>query len=332
MVEIGLSLGTSHREPIDRTVDLVQEAERQGVETVWILDSQITMKDPYVIQTLVAEHTSEIALGPGVTNLVTRDPTVTANAIADIQEVSEGRAHLGLGTGDSAIKPLGKSPVSLREFRRGIEQIRGLFRGEEISYGDRTITFKQSREYVPIYPAASGHTSLELAGEFGDGVIMMTPADTGMVEWGLDRIQAGIEKRGSDLSPEPAVDLWVTISIDEDEAAAIQDVKPQAVAQARWLHDRDDLPASLEPHRDEMREAAEAYDYDEHLSLSAAHAEIISDELARKIAVAGDPDHCIERLTELSAMGVDSITLSLLSKGREERLRILGESVIPHVE
>lgn len=332
MVEIGLSLGTSQKEPISRSIDLIREAEEQGVDSVWILDSQMTMKDPYVVQSLAADQTSDIKLGPGVTNLITRDRTVTANAISDIWEVSDGRARLGLGTGDSAVKPLGKSPSSLREFRRGIEQIRGLLRGEEVEYNGETLQFKESQASVPIYVAASGPTSLKLAGEFGDGVIMMTPADKGMIEWGLSRVQKGIENRDSSLEPEPDIDLWVTISVDEDEEKAIQDVKPQAVAQARWLHDRENLPDSLEQYRDEMREAAEAYDYNEHLSLEAEHADLVSDEFARSIAVAGDEDHCVERLRNLSSLRLDSITLSLLSKGREKRLRNLGESVLPRLD
>lgn len=331
MVELGLSLGTSHKEPIARSLDLIEAAEAEGLDHVWCLDAQLTMKDTYVVQSLAAERTSSIRLGPGVTNLETRDPTVTANAISDVREVSEGRARLGIGTGDSAIKPLGMSPTPLSELRTGIEQIRGLLQGESVEYDGETVGFKDIQGPVPIYVAASGPTSLRFAGEFGDGVVMMTPADPEMVEWGLQRIERGVADRDHGLAAEPSVDLWLTISMDEDPEAAARDVKPQALAQSRWLKDADHLSPALERHRDEMEAAVREYQYEDHLSLTGEHADLISDELARSIAIAGTPEDCLERLREIAALGVDSITLTLLTKGRERRLRALGEQIVPEL-
>ena len=55
--------------------------------------------------------------------------------------------------------------------------------------------------------------------------------------------------------------LWVTMSAKEDEQSAIENVKSWCAGHARFLQRRDELPDSLEQHRDEMEAAAEAYIY-----------------------------------------------------------------------
>jgi hypothetical protein len=69
-----------------------------------------------------------------------------------------------------------------------------------------------------------------------------------------------------------------------------------------------------------LRAAADSYDFSRHLSVSADHAKVVSDELTVALAVAGDIEQCAGRLKEVAAVGADRITVSLLSGGRERRL------------
>ena len=86
MTEIGLSLGLSPKESIDRFVGLMKTAEDSGFDAAWVIDSQIAMKDSYVTLAVAARETSRIKLGPGVTNMVTRHETVIANAMNTIAD------------------------------------------------------------------------------------------------------------------------------------------------------------------------------------------------------------------------------------------------------
>ena len=74
------------------------------------------------------------------------------------------------------------------------------------------------------------------------------------------------------------------------------------------------------------------YNYSEHLSLNSNHGEIISDELAQKLAVAGTPAHCAQRLQEFDDLGIDQITISLLSGDREQRIRTIEDTIIPGLD
>jgi hypothetical protein len=51
----------------------------------------------------------------------------------------------------------------------------------------------------------------------------------------------------------------------------------------------------------------------------------VSDEFAKVLAVAGTTEECRQRLAELATTGVDRLTVTLLSGGRERRLEQIAE-------
>src|SRR5262249_34858172 len=75
--------------------------------------------------------------------------------------------------------------------------------------------------------------------------------------------------------------------------------------------------------------AEQAYTFSEHLSVHGQNGELISDELAARLAVAGEPTECARRLNDLAELGLDGVTLTLLSGGREGRLARMGAEVLP---
>src|SRR2546423_891124 len=84
----------------------------QGFEYAWLFDSHVLWQEVYPIFTLMAANTTTIKIGPCVTNPGTRDPTVTASALATLNEISGGRMVMGIGRGDSARRVLGQKPVT----------------------------------------------------------------------------------------------------------------------------------------------------------------------------------------------------------------------------
>jgi len=317
-VELGLSLGVSPRETFDRLISIGKRAETIGASMMWVVDSQLAMKDAYIAMALLARETSKLNFGPGVTNLLTRHPTVVANAMNTLAFLAPGRLQIGLGIGDSAVFPIGKKPMPIADCEQGIKELRALLNGETRNYGagDVALSFKVD-PVPPIFLAASQPRTLGLAGLVADGVIIMGPSDPETVKMQLDTLDAGAQRGGRDPSS-VFRDLWVTIAVGGHDA--INDVKSWASAQARWLTTWKKVPTSLEKYRAEMDHAAASYDFQTHLARSADHATGISDEFAKVLAVVGDQQECIERLHALSELNVDRITLTLLSGGRERRL------------
>src|SRR5437016_8450476 len=151
-------------------------AEVNGFTYAWIADSQMVWADPFQCLALSAINTRTIKLGTNVTNPSSRIAPVTACNFATLNALAPGRVVLGIGTGNTARRTLGMPAARVDQMREHIEICRGLLKGETVPYQEgerhRMIKFLNPgggyvniRKKVPIYVAASGTRSLEMAGE-----------------------------------------------------------------------------------------------------------------------------------------------------------------------
>ena len=327
----GISLGVSPREPLSRTAELARAIDDRGFEALWYIDFQLGMKDVYAAMNLAALSTEHVLIGAGVTNLMTRHPTVTANATAALDELSNGRAVLGLGAGWSAVLGAGGTPSRLGALRSGIDEFRQLFSGEPCDLYGNQVRLATAKRQIPVYLAVSQPAMLRLAGETCDGAVLMGAADPEFCSWQLDYIHQGLETAGRDRG-ELTVDLFVTMSVGDDEASAIDDVRAWATSQAATFHPWKQMPPAWERFRPEFARAAGAYGLVDHLSLQAEHKHTVSDDFVKSVALVGDLDTCVDRLRRLWQLDIDRITFALLSGGREQRLAQLADTVIGAVE
>jgi 5,10-methylenetetrahydromethanopterin reductase len=294
-----VSAGISPRQPFASWATFISGLESEGVRRVWVIDSQLAMKDVYAGLVVAALNTTRIGLGTGVTNAVTRHPTVTANAIAAVNEISNGRAILGLGAGDSALYGIGLKPQKVAEVADAIAFFRSRVAG------------------IPIHLAVSRQRMCELAGRAADGAIVMGPAQPDMVRRQVDWIRSG----GRD----------VEIAFMAPTSTDIDDVRSWASTEARLLSYHEDLPPGLARFGDEIARSRQTYDYSEHLSTHAEHQGAVSDELVRALAVVGTPDECAGRLRELRDCGVDNFIFPLAGSNRIERWKRLRTQVLDQI-
>ena len=324
----GISLGVSPRESLRQVGELARTMEASGFDVLWYIDHQLGMKDVYAALNVVALNTERVRIGAGVTNLETRHPTVTANATVALDELSDGRALLGLGAGWVAVHSIGKRPTKLTDIRAGIELCRTLFAGEETEVDGTRLRLATAARPIPIYLAASQPRMLALCGELCDGVVLMGAADPEFCRWQLAHLNEGLERAGRARS-ELTIDLFVTASIQDDEEQALTDVRAWATSQAAAFSDWRRMPPTWERFRPEFQRAKAAYHYGDHLSLRAEHKQAVSEEFVRSVAVVGDLRQCTDRLREVAALDIDRITFALLSGGRRRRLEQLATELIP---
>jgi len=195
-------------------------AEQMGFTHAWFVDTQMLASDVYACMTLAAEHTRTIHLGTAVAVAGTRIAPVIAHSIATINQLAPGRVILGLGTGHTAWRAMGLSPVRLQAFRHTIAVCRGLLRGEEVEYPERgrpsrVRFFDLEHGYInvhdpiPIYVAASHPQALALAGELGDGLITISILSPELLTTNL----ATVAKGRTGQTAQPADCPIVTISV-----------------------------------------------------------------------------------------------------------------------
>jgi len=165
--------------PVARLVERARLAEANGYSAVWMADERF-YREVYSCLGQLAEHTSKVLLGPCVTDPFARHPALTAMAIATLDQISGGRAILGMGAGISGFAELGierRKPA--RAIREAIELIRTLlggatadFCGEVVAFDHGRLSFAPLRAAIPVYVASNGPLGQRVAAEIADGVIM----------------------------------------------------------------------------------------------------------------------------------------------------------------
>ncbi len=326
----GLSMGVSPREPLANVTELAKAAEVRGFEAMWFIDFQLGMKDVYAAMNLAALATERMHVGSAVTNLLTRHPTVTANATLALDELSDGHAMLGLGAGWSAVYGAGGEPSKLGDLSVGIDEFRALFTGEEQELYGTKVKLATATRQIPIYLAVSQPGMLRLSGEKCDGAILMGAADPEFVEWQLKYIYEGLEKAGRDRS-DLVIDLIVTMGVDDEEEKALSSVRAWATSQAATFDVWKTMPPAWERFRPEFAAANSQYHLVDHLSRHAGHKQVVSDEFVKSVALAGTVEQCVTRLKELCALDIDRITFALLSGGRMKHMEQIASDIIPAV-
>src|SRR5713101_7411492 len=324
MNQFDISVGISPRQSFESWATFVAALEAEGVGRVWVIDSQLAMKDVYTGLVVAALNTKWLDLGTGVTNAVTRHPTITANAIAALAEISHGRALLGLGAGDSALYGVGMKPQKVAEVEEAIDFFQAVLSGEEGQLGGMKYRLPHVAATVPVYLAVSQERMCELAGRKADGAIVMGPAQPDMVRQQVGWIEAGLSAAGRSRDD-------FDISLVTTMSAEVDDVRSWASTQARLLTHYRELPPSLLSFRDEIQRSADSYDYADHLSTRAGHSAAVSDELARALAVVGSPEESVARLRELLSTGVDALMFPLTGRNRIERWRRIRDEILAQI-
>lgn len=309
------------------------QAEEAGYDGITYVDSQNLSGDCYVAMALAAKATERIKLATGVTNPFTRHPAVTASAIATVQAESGGRAMLGIGRGDSALAHLGFAPASVPVFEDYLRRLQGYLRGEEVPFeagadvdrleladrpkGSRIAWLRASQEKVPVDVAATGPKVIRAAALHADRITFAVGADPERIRWGIETAKAA--RRDAGLDPETMPwGAYVTVVAhpDIDVARRLGEGGLALFSRFSAMHGHVVGPASADDRR--VFEAVhDAYDMNHHAQTGSQQAAKIGNDFASRFAVLGTAAHCVERLQELVALGLDRLVIVGASIGAD---------------
>jgi 5,10-methylenetetrahydromethanopterin reductase len=300
---------------------LTKQAEDLGYANVWFGDSPNIWREGYVTMAACAVGTERIIIGTGVTNPVTRHPSVMASTWATLAEWLPGRVALGIGVGDSALETMGRKPATLATLERWVASWRKLQAGEEALEESSGKPFHLAYPVpgkVPVYIGASAPKILKLAGRIADGVIMLVGTDPIFIEAGLRTIEEGAREAGRTLADIDVV-LWTPTSILDDRSAA-RDVVRAHVARIVIRP----LPAELPPEEmAQIRRIRESYDYYQHMVNVAGHGSQVPDSLVDHFALAGTPDECAAQLARIASTGVNQVAIVPFVTPGDSRARVI---------
>ncbi len=343
---------------------LFVELEEMGYDCAWAADSQMIYSDAYAVLSLAAAHTSRIRLGTGVAVAPTRLAPVTAHSIATVNQLAPGRVFLGIGTGHTAMRVMGKDPMKAGAFREYLRVLRALLHGEEVDYpidgGERTdIRFLHPKDGfinveqpVPIYVAADGPLALKAAGAYGDGRVCSHNQTRTRLQKSMETMQAGAAAVGRTLPADfhtAALSYACVLAPGEKMTSdrVIDEIGPMAAATLHyWWElyqmngDTSTVARSCQNLWQEYLEftnrmetpPAKRYQqvhFGHCAFLPAEERRFITEDLIRATGgLVGPPDEIIAMLREREAMGLNEITLLPAMATARRNLKDFADKVI----
>lgn len=315
------------------TIRMARLADELGFDLVGIADTPGNAMDPWVAMTLAAAHTTRARVAMCVTNVVTREPAVTAAAAASVDLVSGGRAVLGVGAGHSGVLNVGSPVAETAALGEALPFVRALLRGEAATRRGKTVRLPWVRRPVPVYLAASGPRALALAGRAADGAFVNYGLQAELVARAEALIRAGAaeaERRADE------VEVWQIACLDCDarRETALDKLGSILAFVAAYVVGPDPagrgVPADLVP---AVRELRATYSR-ERGSMDPGLVKRLGlfDYLRGRLAVAGTPDDCVEQVREAGKAGVTRLMFSVsLAADPVRTVELFGRQVLPHV-
>lgn len=193
--------------------------EALGWDAAWLPDSQLRRRDTYVLLAAGAQATDSIRLGTLLANPINRHPTVTASSISTIDELAPGRASLGFGAGDTAVRLAGLRPARVREMEEAIVLMRRLLAGGRVEVGAERPAHLPFHRPVPVWLTAGGPRTLEMGGRAADGVFMRVGVHPANIDAAAARVRAGAEAAGREPDEVPLGIIFHTVLADDPAAA-----------------------------------------------------------------------------------------------------------------
>jgi len=289
-------------------------AEDLGYDSIWIPEAWAY--EQFQLLTEVALSTKRIGLATGIANIFSRSAGLLAMSAATLDEISEGRAILGLGTsGKIVIENFHGVPYEkpLTRMRETVGILRALWRGDRLrpemstlfEVGHFKLEMKPLRADIPIYIASLQEKAIREIGRIADGWVP-TFWPYAHLKDGIALVEQGAGEAGRETSRIEIAPFMAIVPMD-DVAMARSLIKPlvsfyiggmgtyyHALFCRYGFKENADLVRELYQ-KGQRREAAAT----------------VSDELIDAIAICGPASHCREKLAEWRRHGVGTALMNL---------------------
>ncbi len=334
-MKLGLGVGPLGAPGGAKIVELAQEAETLGYDTIWC--PEIYGADCFTPLAWIGAHTTRINLGTSIMQISARTPTSAAMQAATLDYLSNGRLILGIGVSGPQVvegwygqpypKPLARTREWMEIFRKVVARQEPVaFEGEhyQLPYPGGTglgkplkLILHPVREHIPVYLGAEGPKNVALGIELCDGWIPMFLSPYRM----MDQYQDAMERR----PPNFEIAATVPVIIDDDLDRALGQIKQNVGFYVGGMGAK-----SFNVHKDHVSRMgfeAEANKIQD-LFMSGHRDEAIAavpDALADEISLCGSKDRIRDRL---DAWKESPVTMLNVGSANADTLRFLAEELL----
>jgi F420-dependent oxidoreductase-like protein len=332
-VSIGVGITATPFNP--KGIDLITEAERLGVDSVWTPEAW--GYDALTPLAFLAARTNRVRLGSAIVQLGSRSPALLAMSALSLQALSDGRFVLGIGVSGPQVME-GWHGVSftspLARTRETIDIIRAATSGQRVSYqgqvyqlplpgGEgRSIRSAAPPATVPIYVASLGPSNLALTGELADGWIgnSFLPEAAEVFFGPIRRGAQSVGRSLEDLDLTVAVSLEITDDVDEAGRRHARGYAFTFGAMGSKAHNFYKDAFARQGFGDAAAEVQQLWSAGDR----EAAADRVPLEIGLKTNLLGTADMIIERLRLYRDAGVTTLRVSLPGHDLDTRLSSLA--------
>ncbi len=329
---VQLSIGISGTKPLSEYVALAGLAEQYGFHTLSIFDDLMFIPT-WPVLFVVAQHTQRIRIGPSVCNPYLVHPAILAGNAALLDEMSNGRAYLGIGRGAFLDLVHVETPRPVTTVRESVELVRHLWRGERAPFKGKVfqttdgahLEWQPPRAQIPIMIGTWGMQMCRMSGAIADEVKAgsMWSARYGQLMW--EQIAAGAGAAGRDPAQVGLVFGPLTsIAQDRDEAKAL--ARRTVAFYLPYLSPMRQALGITDDEVARVRAATASGDYDRAAAL-------VSEQCLDNFALYGTPGDIIagiERMVAETAVTRIEFGMPHGPHGSAEAIHLLGKHVLPH--
>lgn len=312
-------------------VELARAVEDGGFASIWFAENPF-QRGVMATAGACAAATRRVEIGVGVVNPYGRHPATIAMEFAALDELSRGRAVLGIGSGVAAsVRRMGFSderPVSA--VREAIAIIRTMLAGGSVTMGGRVfrvddarLNFTPLRPDMPIYMAAAGERALQACGELADGLIIsnLTPPRT------TERLVAAVREAAKRAGrPCPRIVQYVPCAARLDPDAARRAVKVTLGEMLtsfwppgdRWPPAKERIVVESGIPRDEFAVTLA------RLRRGEEATAVLDARFVAAFAIAGDAEGCRRQAELYRTAGVDELALTFAGLRAADDIAYLG--------
>jgi 5,10-methylenetetrahydromethanopterin reductase len=333
---------------LEESLRAIELADELGFYAVYAAD-ETWHKDLWLLFAAAAARTSRVRLGPSVSSVTLREPSLIAQAAATLDELTGGRAEVVLSSGNFGLlaqykldwtktKPLSRVIEAVHVVRTLLDDGAITFDGEFFRY-DGLFTFARPvQERLPVKMGAMrGPKSFEAAAEHSDGCHHALSYSREAYAYAAEHLRIGAERAGKDWT---TLDFgaWVVVAVGRDSTAAKEAARSMVGIYAS------SMPAEqLERHGvdpDQLKPIIDAIGGGD----LARGIELTSPEITEKLSFAGTPEEVTAKIKEIEPTGVNHLIAAITDAsivktftGRElpgvatveEQLQLIHDEVMP---
>jgi 5,10-methylenetetrahydromethanopterin reductase len=333
--------------PLADSMEMIKTADELGYHACYAAD-ETWHKDLWLLFAAAAKETKNLRFGPSLSGIVLREPTLLAQALATLDELSGGRAegvfsigNFGLlsqyGLDWARMKPLSRVKEAHHVIRTFLDEGAITFDGDFYTYAGLFTFARPVQGHLPLMIGAMrGPKSFEAAGELSDGCHHALSYSKGAYEYLVEHLRIGAERAGKDWRTLD-IGAWCVITCAPDSAEAKKTARSIVAFYLSSMPEEQLERHGIDP--EETKTIVEALGRGE---LDTAY-DLTTPAIAETLSIAGTPDECVAKIKEIEATGVNHficcITDPAIVKaftGRDVdvpdvngQLRLIHDEVIP---